>query len=250
MLMKSFKRIIYKQLNIHHDYKVGKFILSVLVCCVVLSVFVMFYSYAGIHLNNDKKSTDYKWRPNELKTTMTEGFCWLRMDQNGFNNAIISADIDALIIGSSHMEAVQMRHGENVSGRLNSILPLKTYNIGMSGHTIYRCVDNYKSAVEEFNPKKYSVLETSTVKLSVSEMSSVIEGSSNRIPSFDSGIIYYLQLIPAFRAIFNQLENWISLDRPAKVAEQIDILNTMETSYEMQALSMPELAMRASSRVG
>lgn len=188
--------------------------LSAVIALVLLSIFVLGYSYAGIHLINKTGSTDYKWRQNELKTTMSEGFAWLRMDENGFSNESIPDIIDSLIIGSSHMEAVQMKHEENVSGRLYELLPMNTYNIGMSGHTIYRCVDNYKSALKEYKPSKYSIIETSTIHLSVPEMQAVIDSKANRISSYDSGLIYYLQLIPAFRPVYNQLENWVKLQNP------------------------------------
>lgn len=193
----------------------GRLFFSVLIAVGLLSVFVFLYSYAGIHLTNTTKSTDYKWRPNELKTTMTEGFVWLRMDESGFNNDKVPTKIDNLIIGSSHMEAANMKPSENVSGILNQRLPLATYNIGVSGHTIYRCVDNYEAALEEFCPTKYSIVETSSIELSVSDMQSVIEGNAKRIPSYDTGLIYYLQMIPAFRPIYNQLDNWATLENHA-----------------------------------
>ena len=194
--------------------KAFKIVLSAIIAIVLISFFVLLYSYAGIHLTNTTNSTDYKWRSHELKTTMTEGFSWLCMDKNGFNNESVPTKIDCLLLGSSHMEAVQMNHDENVSGRLNQLIPLSTYNIGISGHTIYRCIDNYKSAIEEFKPGKYSIIETSTVNLSLSEMKSVIDGSAKRIPSYDHGLMHYLQLIPAFRPIYNQIENWATIKNP------------------------------------
>lgn len=204
---------------------------AVLITVLVLSLFALLYSYAGIHLTNATNSTDYKWRANELKATMSEGFAWLRMDKNGFNNEDIPKRIDTLIIGSSHMEAVQMKHDENVSGRLNDLLSQSIYNIGVSGHTIYRCVDNYKSAIEEFSPQKYSITEISTVSLSVSEMQAVIDGSANRILSYDSGLIYYLQLLPAFRPVYKQLENWAKLQNPVEGGGTTQVVGSLPEEY-------------------
>jgi hypothetical protein len=43
---------------------------------------------------------------------MTEGFSWLKMDDSGFNNVAFddvgSEQPDILLMGSSHMEAVQV----------------------------------------------------------------------------------------------------------------------------------------------
>lgn len=188
---------------------------ATMIALVLLSFFVMCYSYTGIHLTNKSDATDYLWRSNELKTTMTEGYAWLKMDDNGFNNVSIPKTIDTLLIGSSHMEAFQMKHEENVSGRMNQLIPQTTYNIGISGHTIYRCVDNYESAIQEFMPGKYSIIETSTINLSLPELKSVIDGNAKRIPSYDNGLIYYLQMIPAFRPMYNQIENWATLKNHA-----------------------------------
>lgn len=179
---------------------------------VILSLFAYIYDYAGIHVTNTTGATDYVWRSNEIKNSMVEGFVWKRMDANGFSNSTSNTDdIDILILGSSHMEASQMSSDKNVGGLLNRYLAeMNTYNIGMSGHTIYRCVDNFSDAISIYVPKKYAIVETSTVQLDVENMRAVIEETAAAIPSYDSGLIYSLQLIPAFKPIYNQLELWMS----------------------------------------
>ena len=95
---------------------------------------------------------------------------------------------------------------------MNQMTGLSTYNIGMSGHTIYRCIDNLKDALAEYHPGSYVVIETASIELSAKEMNKVISGTAEPIESFDSGIVYLLQQIPALKPVVNQLKQWIQLD--------------------------------------
>ncbi|MBQ6897774.1 MAG: hypothetical protein IJN70_02240 [Clostridia bacterium] len=191
----------------------GKLCIAGVAVIVVLSVISFFYSYTGIHVTNESGATDYRWQKNQLMLNMKEGFSFVRMDENGFNNAIVpEGGIDILLMGSSHMEAYQVKQEENCAALLNEYLPdMVTYNIGVSGHTIYRLADNIEAALNEYRPEKYVILETNTVSLSINEMQKILDGSASAIKSYDSGVLFYLQKIPAFKPLYNQLENWLNV---------------------------------------
>lgn len=179
----------------------------------IISAAAFFYNYTGIHLTNHSGATDYSWQKNQRMNNMKEGFAWVKMDENGFNNVSVSDDIDILLMGSSHMEAYQVAQTENCGYLLNEYLPdFYTYNIGISGHTIYRIADNIESALTEYSPSEYVLIETNTVQLNISEMNKVISGETKRIKSHDSGLLFYLQKIPAFKPLYNQLDNWININ--------------------------------------
>ena len=90
-----------------------KLLISGVISILILSVFCFFYSYSGIHIVNDTFATDYKWQSNQFKSNMTEGFAWIKLDKYGFNNVNSHIDdIDILLMGSSHMEAVQIKQEE------------------------------------------------------------------------------------------------------------------------------------------
>ncbi len=182
-----------------------------LLSLAVLSVVAYFYNYTGIHITNPTKATDYTWMPYQKMNNMKEGFSFVKMDINGFNNTEnLDQDVDILLMGSSHMEAYQVNQNENCGFLLNEFLPeYSTYNIGISGHTIYRIADNIGSALNEYKPAKYVIIETNTVQLDIDMMNAVISGESTPIKSHDSGVLFYLQKIPAFKPLYNQLENWI-----------------------------------------
>ena len=134
--------------------RLKKILKSVLVACgagivssVILTAFVFIYGFSGIHITNKTGATDYKWESCQLKTTMTEGFSWIRLDDNGFNNldGVFSLEPDILIMGSSHMEAVNVEKRKSTSAVLSELLPsYSIYNIGVSGHDIYHCAKNIR----------------------------------------------------------------------------------------------------------
>ncbi len=210
-----------------------KIILAGIISLILLSIFTLIYKYTGVHIkNNSGAATDYKWEPNQWMATMQEGFAWFKMDKKGFNNAIYKDDTpDILIMGSSHMEAVQMKPTENVAYLLNKELSeYYTYNIGISGHNIYTCVKNINNAVDVYKPKRYVILEISQVKLEINNMKEVIDNTYPIIPSYDSGIMYKLQKnLPAIKEIYNALNNWKNTDE--------SINNNVQKEYSQEYIN-------------
>lgn len=214
-------------------------IISGTLALLILSVFVAFYSYTGIHIENSNGSTDYVWESNQLKTNMTEGFAWFVMDDNGYNNTrdnttrVMEEGCDILLMGSSHMEAVQVSPEKNVGALLNQKLEgLNTYNIGISGHTIYRVMDNIKDAARWYQPEKYIIIETNNIQLDSDEMQSVIRDTATRIPSYDSGFIYLAQKIPAIKWIYKNTQDWANM--------QCTSSQTSTKSYDVEKTEIDE----------
>ncbi len=198
--------------------KIMLLLLSFFFSIIILSVFLLVYNFSGVHVKNDQYTTDYKWESYQLKTTMSEGFSWLKMDSNGFNNTSNDdCNIALLLMGSSHMEAVNIPEDENTGFLLNKQLNnLKTYNIGVSGHDIYVCAKNINNAIKEYKPSKYVVVETSTVSLDNEKMKQVINNELETIPSYDSGIVYYVQkYCPAIKTLFKDISDWKTADSRA-----------------------------------
>ena len=192
---------------------------------------------------------------------MTEGFAWLKLDEYGFNNTSENAEkamnegIDILLMGSSHMEAMQVSQNENLGTILNERLEMfNTYNIGMSGHDVYRVMDNVDIAVNYYNPKKYLLIEIGEIKLDIEEMMSVIDGTAKKIPSYDSGIVYQLQKIPSIKWIYKSLDEWMSQSKTVleKKSDTFAVENTVlqETSYEAVLEQFLELCKQACEQTG
>lgn len=193
-----------------------KFAAAGLTAFIILTVLAVMYNYEGVHIKNEDGSTDYKWEPGQLKTQMNEGVSILKMDSDGFNNAYdLTEAPDILLMGSSHTEAIELMQNDNFASLLNGALKeYSVYNIGISGHTIYRCADNFKAACENYKPGEYVIIETDRISLDENLMREVIDGQASPIPSYDSGIMYYLQKIPSVKLIYSQLDKWITKSLP------------------------------------
>ena len=104
---------------------VAKAAIAGILALVILSVINIPYFYTGIHIDNPSGATDYIWESGQIRTNMTEGYAWLTMDQYGFNNTDENAEkamqdgVDILLMGSSHMEAMEVAEDENLGYLLN-----------------------------------------------------------------------------------------------------------------------------------
>lgn len=173
-----------------------RFIAASLIAVFILSMVSMLYKHTSSHVSPIAKETYFRWEDGSFTSTMEEGFAWINMDENGYNNLKCFDSIDVLLMGSSHMEAVQISTEENVASRLNELLPYNTYNIGISSHSFTHCVNNLKSAIEVFKPQKYIVIETSSISPEFDAMNDVIGDQLAPSSGPDSGIKRLIQYIP------------------------------------------------------
>lgn len=219
--------------------KVG---IALLISVIILSGVTIIYSNTGVHITNKSHATDYKWKPYQFKSNMKEGFSWLRMNGDGFNNCFDNNDvekIDILLMGSSHMEAVNVPKESNVGYLLNNhdVPEYITYNIGISGHQIYQCVNNLADAVKFYNPYRYIIIETDSIELDEAKMTEVINNTFPIITSHDSGLLFYIQkCIPCFLPLYREIDNWLAI-KPYHNQEMIvdDQGNNTSNSDERKA---------------
>ena len=222
--------------------KITWFVKAFVACVVafgILTGFCSFYYNLPIHYTNPKKSTDYYWEENSGSVKCTEGFAKVKVDDKGFVNTYIpkSENIDALIMGSSHTEAFNVAEYENYTYLLNEKFSgnendLYFYSIGTSGHTFQRCLRNLESAVKEFNPQEFIVIETVSVNLSLEEIEDIQNGTLDYLPSHDSGLIYYLQKSDLFRLLYAQFSNVVKNEN----LPSFDFLKPEEVSNDTENL--------------
>ncbi len=192
---------------------IGKVVGAGIAAFILLNLFCLFYANIGVHTTNSTGATDYIWEPNGFFSRLTEGITYGRLDSQGFNNSYPAEDeVDILLMGSSHMEAFQMRQHENVGYQLNRLLHQDgssgdyVYNIGTSGHGFTDCISNLPYAMKQYHPRKAVVIEMTTLGTSESQVNAVLEGTRSRIPSYDHGLIHMLQQFPYLQLVYRQLK--------------------------------------------
>lgn len=214
------------------------------IALVILSVINLGYNYTGVHIDNKLGATDYTWESGQVRTNMSEGFAWLKLDEYGFNNTPENAEkamnegVDILLMGSSHMEAMQIAKDENLGALLNERLEgSNTYNIGMSGHDVYRVMDNVDVAVKVYQPEEFLLMEIDEIDLDIEEMMDVIKGTAKKIPSYDSGIIYQMQRIPAIKWIYKSIDEWMN--------QSESVFGNILSVFALENVALEESAYRA-----
>ena len=190
----------------------------------ILSGFVYFYKYTSTRIITPDSPTDYVWTPGKALNTMEEGFAWLKIDKNGYNNVHEKANgeqVDILLMGSSHMLGTEVPADANTGYLLNELLPYRTYNIGMTGHYLSTCINNLPFALDRFHPDKYVIIQTQMVSPTLKEMEEVLLGTYGEVESDSGRLIKLLQTyVPASKKLMIQVEAWRQTEKTSK--EKID----------------------------
>lgn len=190
----------------------GKWLLKALLAAVlavaILSAFCFFYYNYGVRKTNLTGATDYSWE-NAFFCHMEEGIGFGVYDEDGFNNGNYpGGQIDVLLMGSSHINAYNVKYDQGLAWILNTKEWDKTvYNIGMEGHDLARQAYNLPYALDYYEPNEYVVLEMFQIP-SEEEMQSVLDGTWERSSAYDAGVIYYLQKIPFFRILHKKIADY------------------------------------------
>ena len=193
--------------------KAAKFAAAALTALIILSALSAGYYLIPLRVENPAGNTDYRWEPGGVWIKMTEGISHGRFDANGFNNLEAIADPDVLILGSSHMEAVDVPQSETTASQLSDLLDrrLSVYNMGISGHTLVKICGYLPATLASFEKApKYVVVETGSVALSEKDAEEIINASFPKTPVSHNGFINMLQKIPFFRLMYYQISKDLS----------------------------------------
>ena len=187
----------------------GKVFLAGVIALAALTLFCMVYDSLPVHYAADDGVTDYYWKPHFRYVCCTEGFSWGRTNNEGYIDTYDYTEntpTDVLVMGSSHMEAMQVPLGSSAAARLDALLSdAGVYNIGISGHTLPVCAQNLTAAVRKYVPSKYVVIETAVLQFTNDDLRKALSGDLPEIPSYTGGIVGLLQQNPYLRRIYHQL---------------------------------------------
>ena len=215
-----------------------RFILSSIIAFIILTLFCVFYYNVPQNKPLDG-TTDYKWKSNTFYSRATEGFALGKTNNDGYVNDYDfndKTDIDVLIVGSSQMEALEVNMNETTSSLLNKKLKNQNvYNIGISGHYFLNCVSNLESAIKKYNPKKYLIIETSSLTFDDESLIKTINNELEEIPFKANGILGILQQNQFIRLAYKQLRSFID---KKSINDEEDILNINNSSnYNAELLN-------------
>lgn len=186
-----------------------KTILAGIVALVILSTLMFGYYFMPLRENNPNKNTDYVWAANTPWASLTEGISYGVTDSNGYINPMVIDNPDILFLGSSHLQAMSVMPNENMCSLLNDKFDGKyqAYNMGISGHTIYKVVQYLNQTLSVYQKvPEYVIIETSDVNISQSAVDQALSGDVKKTEVIDKGIIAEMQKIPYLRQLYHQLD--------------------------------------------
>lgn len=120
--------------TIARSLTIGKVLASGIIAFVILNALCILYFNIPLSQNSDDGITDFRSVPNTFYARGTEGFAWGKTNNEGYNNCFDYSEgspVDILVIGSSQMEAFQVKQKESMASQLDKLLDGQmVYNIG------------------------------------------------------------------------------------------------------------------------
>ena len=206
---------------------IGKILCAGVVAVIILSGIMCFYSLMPLHHENYNENTDYTYTPNSIWVKFTEGISWGRFDSDGYNNPEVVNNPDIIVLGSSHMESVNVFFNESVSGRLKDMFKNRytVYNMGISGHNFFKVCQYLPVNLGKYEiPPKIAIIETSNLWISKNNVEKVFKHEVEHTPSHDTGILAMLQRVPFFRNIYQQIDGGLlNVFIPERENDRVDI---------------------------
>jgi hypothetical protein len=215
----------------------AKFIVAGIVAFIFLNIFCLVYYNVPGHVAGKTGATDYVYPQYARYSQMVEGFGRGRLNNEGYNNIddYNAQKIDVLLMGSSHIEGMNVGQNEMAASILNNLLKSRyTYNIGFSTHDFLRNLSNLKNAIDYYKPKRYVVLEIQNVVFDMQDLEDVIDSKLERLPSFDHGALSYLQKMPYLRLGYRQMKFFTGLH----VVDMLKVFRGRESGNEKKSDSI------------
>lgn len=187
-----------------------KMFLAGIVALVLLCIVACFYSLSPMRVENPEKNTDYVWQDSALWMKMTEGVSFGKVDAKGFNNKSVVEKPDIILLGSSHIEGMNVQQNDHMCTLLNEKFSGKhsVYNMGISGHTFFKVVQYLEKSISLYDSSvKYVVIETSTTNLTKVDVDAALNSKVVITAVNNDGIIAMLQRLPFLRQAYHQLES-------------------------------------------
>lgn len=177
---------------------------------VFLNVICLIYYNVPNRVNDSLSVVDYKWPSNAFFSKWTEGVAWGTTNNDGFNNIkdyTENTNIDILLMGSSHTEGFNVGNNATIASIMNKSIPLMTYSIGISEHTLLQCIKNLDNALTKYKPKQYVVIETMKIDFNENTINNMLNGDLKKLTSLDDSTISFLQNFKYLKLVYYQLEN-------------------------------------------
>ena len=228
---------------------IGLFCLSVILAFAGLTLFCALYYHLPARMEDPDGVTDFRWAGHAFYSRGTEGFAAGRTNNEGYINDsdYVPGDaVDVLVIGSSHMEALQVPMRETTTAILSERLPdLSIYNVGLSNHDFLTCIRHLPAALEKYHPARFTIIETVNLIFSDYEFESALRTNGESEEGKRSILYELVQKNHYLRLLYSQMESY----RKAKAGAQGDNADQISDSPDAEPKNSAEAVNRFLSRL-
>lgn len=202
-----------------------KAILAAFCSFLCINFLCMFYRSAPGPIRRANGATALIHLPNSYFVNLTEGCGVIQFDKNGYNNPKGKLDNPyVLVMGSSHVEAVQIPQERNMTTILNHLLGadknLKVYNIAHSGNFLPDIAKRFKAAINEFPDSSSIIIEVSSRTFyPVSDLQNSIQQIECDVSSSGEYLAQNLTNSQKYRSLLNGSVPFIKLMRNVQMAD-------------------------------
>jgi hypothetical protein len=189
--------------------------------------------------------TEGVYLPNTTYSVMLEGWGYGKMNNEGYINLDDyhpGDTIHTLIIGSSHMEALQVPLAQTTVSLLNRKLgetasPKRAYNIGMGAHGLLIYLKHLENALAVYRPQDYLVLEIPGLHFDAKSLEEALDGKyPNLYPPPVGRLGMLLKQMPFTYLVRVQIGDMLAKPSPANAKTSNSKLQTPNNAVREQNL--------------
>ncbi len=210
----------------------GKVMLAGVLAWLLLTLFCLFYNNKPVFLECEDGVTDSKYEPNTFYCRMIEGLSYGKTNNDGYINLQDydrEEQISVLLMGASHMEAMEVPQRLCTASLLDALLPEETvYNVGITGHYLPICASNLASAVQKYSPSKFVIIDTGSIVFTREELTEYLQ-DIQRPSNVNTGRLYMLLRRNQYiHLVVNQLQKFHLIGQDEEVEHEEKPLEDIE----------------------
>lgn len=191
-----------------------KRIAALITAFFLVNGFCALYYNPGVQYALEGGATGFARGGYHYSARMNEGISVTRADRFGYNNIdeyLYGAEINIVVMGTSHFEGYNVSQSDTLVSALNRKLresgaPFFAYNIAASSHSTLINLANFDNVIKTYPDVKYIVFEFNGISATRERLAAAIAGEGGKITTMDSGFLYYAQRVPLFKAAYSQVK--------------------------------------------
>ena len=209
--------------------EIYKIIIAGIAALIVLNMLCLVYDFPPQVLQDWETScpTGLSHRHNQFYSKASEGLGWGYTDDNGYVNPDVPDSYDIVLMGGSHIQALQVMQEQSVTQQLDGLFESNgnkrnVYNIGMSAWSFTDSAKYMQQVCENLNPTQYVCVELMNLNVDDWRIKEALNEGVDKETTHSrlKDVLFYLPFFRKISAIIS-----------TNLGVQKDLVTTSEGSY-------------------